>query len=469
MTQTKKIKKILWIILGIAAVVIAAWLILRKPASTDTAYQTAAVQRGELLAVVGATGTVHANQTANLYWQTSGRVGEVNFSSGEAVAAGSTLASLRADSLPQSIILAQADLVAAQRNLEKITSSSSMAAQAQAALAAAQKELEWARGLVTDAEWTRASQEDLDNAREDLAEAESGLAEAQAAFDALSGKDPQDPDFLQAQDELDQARLDYQKESADLFWLEQGRWNNTAAAVNAARLATAQANYADALREWNRVKDGPTQEDISSAQARVDAFLATIGMASIKAPFDGTLTDVAVMPGDQAVVNARAFRIDDLSRLLVDVQVSEIDIASIRIDQDVVVTLDAVQGREYQGKVIQVAGAGETLAGNVNFKVVIEIIDFDEQVLPGMTAAVNIVVNRLEDVLIVPNRAIKVKDGQTYVYLLVNGELKQVEITMGASSDTQSEIIAGDIKTGDTLVLNPPLDFQAQGPFGMMR
>jgi HlyD family secretion protein len=90
------------------------------------------------------------------------------------------------------------------------------------------------------------------------------------------------------------------------------------------------------------------------------------------------------------------------------------------------------------------------------------LIDPDELVKPGMTAAVNIVVNQLENVLLVPNRAVRVVDGQRVVYILVDGDLEKIEISLGASSDTHSEILDGDLKPDDLIVLNPPLFFIEQ-------
>ena len=89
------------------------------------------------------------------------------------------------------------------------------------------------------------------------------------------------------------------------------------------------------------------------------------------------------------------------------------------------------------------------------------------EVITGMTAAVNIVVDEVEDVLLVSNRAVRLKDGNRVVYVLRPGQLmpEAVKITIGATSDYQSEITSGDVKVGDTIVLNPPTEFEF-GPGG---
>jgi HlyD family secretion protein len=84
-----------------------------------------------------------------------------------------------------------------------------------------------------------------------------------------------------------------------------------------------------------------------------------------------------------------------------------------------------------------------------------------------MTSAVNIVIEQLDDVLLVPNRAVRVADNQYVVYVLSdNGELDVLEITLGASSDLHSQVLEGDLGVGDLIVLNPPATFF--GPGGEM-
>ena len=125
---------------------------------------------------------------------------------------------------------------------------------------------------------------------------------------------------------------------------------------------------------------------------------------------------------------------------------------------------DAILGHEYHGKVVEVAQAGDTADGVVSFTVTVEIVDADELVKPGMTAGVNIVVNELNDVLLVPNRAVRVVDNQRVVYVLQDGQPVRVEVRLGQSSDTTSVVVGGDLKEGDLVILNPPNE--AGGPFG---
>jgi len=98
----------------------------------------------------------------------------------------------------------------------------------------------------------------------------------------------------------------------------------------------------------------------------------------------------------------------------------------------------------------------------VSFEVTIKLVDADEEVRPGLTAAVQVVVRHVEDALLIPNRAVRWVKGEQVVYVSTNGEiaalegLMKVSVTLGASSDEYSELLEGEIGEGDYVVLNPP-------------
>lgn len=211
---------------------------------------------------------------------------------------------------------------------------------------------------------------------------------------------------------------------------------------------------------------GPTEDEIAAVQGRIAAARATLNLAHIEAPFAGTITQALPMSGDQVSPGMVAFRLDDFSRLLVDVQISEVDINRIQVGQEVTLTFDAILAKEYRGEVVEVGLVGNIQQGIVNFQISVELIDPDEDVRPGMTAAVNVVVSQLEDVLLVPNRAVRVLDGERVVYILSeDNQLEAVTLTLGSSSDTHSQILDSELAAGDEVVLNPPTQFPG-GPGG---
>ncbi len=454
-------------IIIVAVLAVAAYFGYRgwqqAQAAANNTFQTETIQRGNITAMIGGTGTVRANQTAVIAWQTSGQVGEIRVRVGEMVRADQVLTELEKNSLPQSIILAEADLVTAKRALETLQESEVARAQAQLALAQAQDALKKAQDQRASKNYQRASALTIDEARTnlELARLEKNRTEqVYDMFDNLPVDNPQRMNaysaYLDAQRRLQraEANLNYLLSLPSELEIEQADAN----------LAVAEANLKEAEREWERLKNGPDPDDIKAAEARIAAIEATLGLVSLEAPFAGTITEINIKPGDQVAPGTIAFRIDDLSRLLVDVQIPEVDINRIQVGQSTRLTFDAIPGREYTGEVVEVGRVGTPVAGLVNFKVTIELKDADESVLPGMTAAVNIIVSEIEDVLVVPNRAVRLRNNQRVVYLLQDGVPTPVQIQIGATSDAYSEVLSGDVKVGDVVVLNPPTTFETGRP-----
>jgi HlyD family secretion protein len=418
--------------------------------------QTVEATTDSLTATVGATGTVRASQSAILTFETSGTVEVVRVEIGDRVVAGEELARLEKTSLPSQVILAQADLVAAQRALDDLLYSAEASALAQRALAQAQDALQDANYMLSvRQEGNRASQETLDATHADLILAEREVERAQALYDRLAGRPEDDPARAIALSNLSAARQHRDAIQRNLNWYI-GRPSETEQALLDSDVALAEAQVADALREWERLKDGPDPDDVAAAQARVTAAQAMLELAGLKAPFAGTITSVEVKPGDQVNTGSLAFGLADLSRLLVDVEVSEVDINRIQVGQPVTLNFDAVLSRTYQGEVVEIGMTGVVVQGVVNFTVTVELTDPDDAIKPGMTAAVNILFSQIEDVLLVPNRAVRLVDGERVVYVLRGNELEPVRIELGISSDTHSEVIGGELQVGDLIVLNPP-------------
>lgn len=459
--------KIPLIILG-AVIVIAGGYFLgrRAQGKTSSLWQTTRLERGTLTASVGATGTVQARQSATLTWQTSGTVDKVYVQVGEQVSAGQVLATLDKSSLPQNIILAEAELVTAQRELDRLLHSKTPAAQAQMNLASAQKALEEAEKNYYNVTGKRASSETIKNAEAQYALAMQRVDEAEKIYHMYAHLPDDNPLKAQAYSNLYAAWQARDRALATLNWYR-GKPKNTDIAQAEAKLALARAQLEDAQREWERLKDGPDADDIRAAQARVTAIQATLNSARIVAPFDGTVTVARPLAGDQIAPGTLAFRLDDLDHLQVDVQVLEVDINSVHIGQEVTLTFDAIPNQEYHGQVIEIAQAGENIQGSVYFTVTVELTDADLQVKPGMTAAVTIVTKQLEEVLLVPNRAVRLVGGKRVIYVLRDGQLQTVEITLGATSDTFSELAGGDVKEGEIIVLNPPQFNDQNGGFRM--
>ncbi|MEP6894936.1 MAG: efflux RND transporter periplasmic adaptor subunit, partial [Chloroflexota bacterium] len=352
----------LLIVLLVAIVAIAGFVYFRKSKNnTVSQFQTAPIARGDLVATIGATGTVRAKQSAVLIWQAAGTVDTVNVKVGDNVPADFVMGFLSKTSLPQSVIMAEADLASAQKSLD-----------------------------------------DLENSDTSHAQAAIDLRDAQKAYDRA----------VNYRKELD-GKIHIKKIIYKTFGSQQipvlkeyrGYADDTTKAKADEDVALKKARLDDAQRTFDNLNAG-NLVDIKAAQARVDAAQATLNLARIVAPFPGIVTESHPMPGDQVGAGATAFRLDDLSNLYVDVEVSEVDINSVAVDQPATLSFDAILNKTYHGDVVEVAKVGNTISGVVSFTVTVELNDADDLVKPGMTSAVNVVVQEKKDVLLVPNRAV---------------------------------------------------------------
>jgi HlyD family secretion protein len=426
MIEFIKKRRKLFIALAVIVGIVALFLVFRPRGEAQAGrFQFATIERGNLTATVGATGTVRARQTALLVWLTTGAVEDVNVNIGDEVRAGQVLASLSKTSLPQNVILAEAELVSAQQALDEVMNSDTARAQA----------------------WIA------------LREAEEDFKKAYDYRDALN--------YPVRRTQVILVRTSTPNGVVEVPRTKTYKVKGTVEEIAKADadLALKEAQYEDAKRAYERLADGPNKDDLAAAQARVEAAQATLNMAHLTAPFAGTVTEASSLPGDQVATGITAFRVDDLSSLQVDVELSEVDINSVTVGQPVTLSFDAILGKEYQGQVTKVSQAGTVVNGVVNFTVTVELTDADELVKPGMTAAVNIVVKEILDAVLVPNRAVRLVDGDRVVFITgEDGAPKKVEIRLGSSSDTMSVITGGDLKEGDQVILNPTADLTGSGP-----
>ncbi|PWH16784.1 MAG: hypothetical protein DDG59_08840 [Anaerolineae bacterium] len=412
--------------------------------------QTAQVQEGELSITLNATGTVRSAQSATLYWGTSGTVEKVYVQVGDTVQAGQKLAELAKNTLPQSVISAEADLMAAKKALEELYTN------AEVAKATAMSE------IATYAEAVRDAQYQLDyfivpseqanmSAMEALAVMEERLEAARKAFEPYRLSEYDNTTRQKLKEALDLAQADYDTAVKRLKYEY--------------ALQVAKANLAKAQQDYETYKDGPPPDEIAEAQAAITAAEAAMRLAWIEAPFAGVVTKAIPLVGDQVTSNTEAFRIDDLSTLYVDLSVSEVDINQIQIGQAVTITLDALRGKQFQGEVSAVA----MVSDSTDYTVTVRLLDASDEVRPGMTSTAEILIQKTEKSLLVPNEAIRYENGNQVVYVVKPGEgVSAVTIQIGASSDSYSQVLSGDLQVGDTILLNTSDVSVARGFFPMM-
>lgn len=455
-----KNRRNIWIFVGVLVVlVVAAGLIilsLRSQGTAAAAYQSTTVQLGTLTSSVEGSGTVASALSSNLTWQTSGQVDKVTAKIGDMVKSGDSLANLLQTSA--SVATLQTNLLNAQANLAQLTSASAIAA-AQTAVAADETTLTNTQLGVSNL--TYKNQGAIDNAAAAVTLAQANLQKAQEIYNNLN-LPASDPSKANAYQILYNAQLKYNS-VVNTYNNLTGHASQTS--VDAANAALAQAtanlaqdkNYLAALTGGTvpAGATGPSLLKLEQAQLAVQTAQDSLNTASIIAPFDGTITQSSAVPGQSVSPSTVAFRIDDLTRLLVTIQVVQIDVNSVKVGQPATIAFDAIPNKTYNGKVIKVDLAGTSSSSTVNFNVAVQLTDADAQVKPGMTANVTLTTNQVANALLIPSTSIFTDtNGQNYVYLVQNGSTIATPVTVGATSDSSSQITGSTLKQGDVIVLS---------------
>ena len=416
---------------------------------------TVQVTLGSLQATVGASGNVYSNQTAIISWATAGRIATVNVKQGDTVKAGQVLATLDPTSLTDNtVILAQQNLITAQQNLQNLKDSTVTRANDQLALAQAQQAVTNAQNARDLLNYSRGQNGNADAAWAEYYIAQNNYNNALNTFNKYANLDVTNPARASAQAALVAAQQAMQAKQAIVNWYTSGPSANDIAQADAT-LAVAQATLADAQRTYDQVKNGPSASDLASAQAQIDAAQAVLNETQITAPFAGTISALNNKVGD-LVSNSTAFaQINDNSIMFVDLSISEVDIAKIKVNQKATLTFDAIPTKTYNGFIQSIDQAGVISSGAVNYTVTVQLTDGDAQILPSMTASANIVLDSVANVLTLPSRAVRVTNGQYYVLVLNNGAIQQVNVKLGLSSDTAVQVISTQLQAGVVVVTNP--------------
>jgi HlyD family secretion protein len=444
------------IVLGIAGAALAFWMVAR-PKSVGTAqYQTARVTAGALSETVMADGAVHAKQTTVLSWRTSGNIANISVKVGDKVKAGQTIATLDPASLSPALLKARSDLIDAQHALDDLLQSQVNRAKAQDALVQAQKNL---NDLLYKQELFKkpnASPTNIEVAQAAYDEAQAQLNQANQFYSLVQGRPENDVQRLQAASQVVTAQRRLQDALINLTFAQSTPDANTQLDTNT-QVEIAQSSLKDAQREWDRIKNGPSQDDVNAARIKIDAIQASLSQAEISTPFAGTITQVLGKEGDVVNAGTVLVRLEDMTQIHAKISVPEVDISRIRPDQPATLVFDAIPSRTYPATVIEIGRVGVLNQGAVNFDVEAMIQNPDEAIRPGMTASVTITVAHVDHSVLVPNQAIRfTKQGQKTVYILDNNQLTQVPIKVGISDSVQTQVLSGNIKEGDMVVLNPP-------------
>lgn len=256
--------------------------------------------------------------------------------------------------------------------------------------------------------------------------------------------------LVQSRAELDDATLNYNR-SKDLI----------------AKGFIAQMDYDTAEARYKRAKAAVSgaESAINSAQAALKAAEVAVEYTLIRAPFDAVVLTKDADVGDivtpfGASVNSKAavVTIADMSSLKVEADVSESNLAKVRVGQPCEVQLDALPNQRFRSVVHMIVPTADRAKASVMVKV--RFLDNDSRILPEMSAKVAFLEHAVTREEEQPKTALNpgsivTRNGNQLVFLIVGGRVKETPVKTGARIGDMIEVLDG-VKTGDKVVLNPP-------------
>jgi RND family efflux transporter MFP subunit len=257
-----------------------------------------------------------------------------------------------------------------------------------------------------------------------------------------------------------QRKFDEQKHEAPKI-AEEARLELELAELNArAKLDQIRADVQKAELEVARAKD-----KLALAQKEFEQM-------TLNAPIPGMVVYLGiwkgngmskVQQGDSPWPGQGLINLPDLSEMIVNATVSEVDANQVAVDQDVTIALDAFPGVSFKGRVASKGTLARKKEPNskINvFDVQIAILETDERLKPGMSASCRVIVERVEDVVVLPIEAVFEAEGKPTVYL-ANG--KPREVSVGRRSDTEIEITSG-VSAGESVCVVDPTIAAEEAP-----
>jgi len=207
-------------------------------------------------------------------------------------------------------------------------------------------------------------------------------------------------------------------------------------------------------------------------QALVEGAKLNLDYTDIISPVNGTVVSRSVTGGQTVAASFQTptlFLIaTDLKQMEVDTYTSEGDMGGIKEGDKATFTVDAFPQRVFQGAVSQVRQSPQTVQNVVTYDVVVSVDNSDLALIPGMTAATQIIIDQRNDVLRVPNQALRYVPGglsavgaggtrtptnkQPEVWVLRDGQPVAVTVVTGLSDDNFTEIVKGDLNPGDQVI-----------------
>lgn len=437
--------------------------------------ETAKVTKKELAVRVTASGEVDAGVRADVFPPAAGTLEEIYVSDGASVTAGQKIALM--DTGPLELQVAQAK--AAQSQAEAQLESIEQQKPGTADLTAAKANVSAAYGGYLAAKKALAG---IGTQAPSAAQLSAAAASTQLALDAYTAAKTA-AEALPASATLaaarDQAYVAYLTAKA-------GEEKLTSVDLSSAKVQ-AQAAVQQAYAAWKgaqaqlaKLRNADTDEARAAAEAGIRQASEALSIAqkalddaTLVAPIDGTVIFSA--PGAAAAAlgggggkptkgsavspQSAPFSVVDLSALRFTAEVDEADIDRVKVGMHALVTLDAFTGVEFETTVVRVNPVAQaTATGGTVFEVELSLGDTPRDVLIGMKGDAQIEVSSREGALTVPIEALFSEGGTDYVYVVSGGKLKKTVITVGATTDTEVEVLSG-LDEGQVVALSGSVQY----------
>ena len=195
--------------------------------------------------------------------------------------------------------------------------------------------------------------------------------------------------------------------------------------------------------------------NLEMAELNLESAELNLEKAEIVASFDGVVTDVTITEGKEistTTLATPAISLVDTSEIQMRGSIDEIDIDMVKVGQSANITLDALPNDELNGEVAFISLVSTTLVGVVSYETTITLDNPTVELRDGMTATAEVIIERRDDVLFIPNRALRGTWEHPKVLVFIDGQQTEREVTLGLSNGINIEILSG-LEEGEEVVL----------------
>jgi RND family efflux transporter MFP subunit len=207
--------------------------------------------------------------------------------------------------------------------------------------------------------------------------------------------------------------------------------------------------------------------NLQMARLGLDSAQLNMDKAEITAPFDGVVTGVTIIEGQEistAALATPAITLVGTSGIEMQGNIDELNIAVVKVGQVANITLDALPDEQVTGSVAFISPMGTVLAGIVSYATTITLENPSPQLKDGMSATAEVEVARRDNVLLIPNTVIQGTVQNPYVEVLLNGKPVKRQITLGLSDGINTEVVSG-LEEGEAVVVPAPTSTSQSGGF----